>query len=78
MRIDGTYYEVMLTSGGHHLYVRNVRGESVAVAGPFSSHAAAEEKARERALEQRAWRSLSDRPVPALDVTGRFCRPTAY
>lgn len=63
MKIQGTYYEVMLTSRGHHVYVRNARGEPFAVAGPFSSHAAAVDNARERAREQLAWRSFSDRPA---------------
>ena len=63
VRIDGTYYEVMLTSAGHHVYVRDVRGEPVAVAGPFPSHRAAVESARERAHQQRAWRTFCDRPV---------------
>ncbi|HSC49583.1 MAG TPA: hypothetical protein VLD16_04900 [Gaiellaceae bacterium] len=63
VRIEGTYYEVMLTGSGHHVYVRTAHGEPVAVAGPFPSHRAAVESARERASQQRAWRSFSDRPV---------------
>ncbi|HSB39778.1 MAG TPA: hypothetical protein VLD13_11865 [Gaiellaceae bacterium] len=63
MKIEGTHYEIMLTSGGHHVYVRNGHGEPVVVAGPFPSHMAAADNARERAREQRAWRSFTDRPV---------------
>ena len=75
MKIEGTHYEVMLTNGGHHVYVRNGSGEAVVVAGPFPSHAVAVANARERAREQRAWRSFSDRPVGPRGVTGFFWGP---
>lgn len=72
MKIEGTYYEVMLTSGGHHVYVRNLQGQAVVVAGPFPTHVAAAENARERARRQRAWRSFFELHAGPPGATNSF------